>query len=116
MALKFRRGSTQQQSGSLVFGEPFVNTTLNTLLIGGQSGDIQLVTTTQTASFAVTGSNTFIGNQNISGTVTSDIFLNPNTIFGSKTIPSGHNGLLIGPITSIDGAIIIENESNLVII
>lgn len=52
MALKFRRGSTQQQSGSLVFGEPFVNTTLNTLLIGGESGDIQLVTTTQTASFA----------------------------------------------------------------
>ena len=116
MALKFRRGSTQQQSGSLAFGEPFINTTLNTLLIGGQDGDIQLVTTTQATSFVTTGSNAFVGNQTISGTVVSDIFLNPNTIFGSKIIPSGHNGLLIGPITSIHGEITIENESNLVII
>ena len=142
MALKFRRGSTQQQSGSLLFGEPFINTTLNTLLIGGQGGDIQLVTTGQTASMnvnsasyaltssyalnagvsintgslATTGSNVFTSNQIISGTVASNIFLNPNTIFGSNTVPFGHNGLLIGPIISIGGAITIENESNLVII
>lgn len=114
MALKFRRGSTQQQSGSLVFGEPFVNTTLNTLLIGGQSEDIQLVTTAQTASFATTGSNTFTGNQNISGSIISNIFMNPNTL-SNTTIPSEYNGLLISPI-SITGIITIESESNLVII
>ena len=42
MALKFRRGTTAQQSGSLAFGEPFVNTTLGTLLVGGPNGDIVL--------------------------------------------------------------------------
>jgi len=31
MALKFRRGSTADKSGSLAFGEPYVNTTLGTL-------------------------------------------------------------------------------------
>jgi hypothetical protein len=45
MALKFRRGTTAQQSGSLAFGEPYVNTTLGTLLIGGPNGDIVLSTT-----------------------------------------------------------------------
>ena len=45
MALKFRRGTTAQQSGSLQFGEPFVNTTLGTLIIGGADGDIVLSTT-----------------------------------------------------------------------
>jgi hypothetical protein len=69
-----------------------------------------------TGSFATTGSNVFTSNQIISGTVASNIFLNPNTIFGSNTVPFGHNGLLIGPIISIGGAITIENESNLVII
>jgi hypothetical protein len=43
MALKFRRGTTAQKSGSLAFGEPFVNTDLQTLQIGLDAGDIELV-------------------------------------------------------------------------
>ena len=43
MALKFRRGTTAQKSGSLAFGEPFVNSDLNTLQIGGAVTDIELV-------------------------------------------------------------------------
>ncbi len=51
MALKFRRGNASQKSGSLSFGEPYVNTDLNTLQIGGASGDITLATTGDNASF-----------------------------------------------------------------
>jgi hypothetical protein len=69
MALKFRRGTTAQKSGSLAFGEPYVNTDLNTLMIGGASGDITLSTSALTGSYAITGSNTFVGNQTISGSV-----------------------------------------------
>jgi hypothetical protein len=42
MALKFRRGTTAQKSGSLAFGEPYVNTTLGTLQIGLDTGDVTL--------------------------------------------------------------------------
>jgi hypothetical protein len=42
MALKFRRGTTAQKSGSLAFGEPYVNTSLGTLEIGLDTGDIIL--------------------------------------------------------------------------
>jgi len=43
MGLKFRRGTTAQKSGSLNFGEPYVNTTLGTLQIGGEVGDVTLL-------------------------------------------------------------------------
>jgi uncharacterized coiled-coil protein SlyX len=74
MALKFRRGTTAQQSGSLAFGEPYVNTTLGTLLIGGPDGDIVLGTsgTGSTGNFgAISGSGLDItGNANIAGNLT----------------------------------------------
>jgi hypothetical protein len=74
MALKFRRGTTAQQSGSLAFGEPYVNTTLGTLLIGGPDGDIILGSsgTGSTGNFgAISGSGLDItGNANIAGNLT----------------------------------------------
>jgi hypothetical protein len=74
MALKFRRGSTAQQSGSLAFGEPYVNTTLGTLVIGGPTGDIVLSAggTGSTGNFgAISGSGLDItGNANIAGNLT----------------------------------------------
>jgi hypothetical protein len=74
MALKFRRGTTAQQSGSLAFGEPYVNTTLGTLLIGGPDGDIVL-SSTGTGSAGnfgpISGSGLDItGNGNIHGDLT----------------------------------------------
>ncbi len=53
MALKFRRGSTADKSGSLSFGEPYVNTTLGTLQIGGGSGDITFATVGDTSALNV---------------------------------------------------------------
>ena len=74
MALKFRRGTTAQQSGSLAFGEPFVNTTLGTLLVGGPNGDIVLSAggTGSTGNFgAISGSGLDItGNAKIAGNLT----------------------------------------------
>jgi hypothetical protein len=74
MALKFRRGTTAQQSGSLAFGEPYVNTSLGTLVVGGQTGDIVLSTsgTGSTGNFgAISGSGLDItGNANIAGNLT----------------------------------------------
>jgi hypothetical protein len=74
MGLKFRRGTTAQQSGSLAFGEPYVNTTLGTLVVGGATGDIVLSSagTGSTGNFgAISGSGLDItGNANIAGNLT----------------------------------------------
>ncbi len=85
MALKFRRGTTAQQSGSLAFGEPYVNTTLGTLLVGGPNGDIVLSTagTGSTGTFgAISGSGLDItGDANIAGNLT----LGGNITIGNAT-------------------------------
>jgi hypothetical protein len=74
MGLKFRRGTTAEKSGSLAFGEPYVNTTLGTLQIGGTTGDITLSTsgTGSTGNFGtISGSGLDItGNANIAGNLT----------------------------------------------
>jgi hypothetical protein len=74
MGLKFRRGTNAQKSGSLAFGEPYVNTDLGTLQIGGLTGDITLGAsgTGSQGSFAgISGSSLDItGNANIAGNVT----------------------------------------------
>ena len=80
MALKFRRGTTAQKSGSLAFGEPYVNTTLGTLQIGGESGDITLLI--NSASQAISGSSLNItGNAKIDGNLT----LGGNITIGDQT-------------------------------
>ena len=69
MALKFRRGTTAQKSGSLAFGEPYVNTTLGTLQIGGEAGDVTLLI--NSASQGISGSSLNItGNAKIDGNLT----------------------------------------------
>jgi len=69
MALKFRRGTTAQKSGSLAFGEPYVNTTLGTLQIGLDNGDVSLLI--NSASQGISGSSLDItGNAKIDGNLT----------------------------------------------
>jgi hypothetical protein len=74
MGLKFRRGTTAQKSGSLAFGEPYVNTDLGTLQIGGASGDITLGAsgTGSAAQFStISGSGLRItGNAQVDGNLT----------------------------------------------
>jgi hypothetical protein len=81
MALKFRRGTTAQKSGSLAFGEPYVNTTLGTLQIGLDSGDVTLsaigtgsnlsVAGISGSSLDITGNAKIDGNVIIGGTITA---------------------------------------------
>ena len=80
MGLKFRRGTTAQKSGSLAFGEPYVNTDLGTLQIGGNAGDITLGAsgTGSQGSFAgisgssldITGNAKIDGNLRLGGNIT----------------------------------------------
>jgi hypothetical protein len=115
MGLKFRRGSTAQQSGSLAFGEPYVNTTLGTLVVGGATGDIVLSTsgTGSTGNFgAISGSGLDItGNANIAGNVTvggqltigdqtSDT-VNVVASLSSSLIPQTTNAFDLGSATKI---------------
>jgi len=74
MALKFRRGTTAQKSGSLAFGEPYVNTTLGTLQIGLESGDVTLTAIGTGSNISVAGisgsSLDITGNAKIDGNLT----------------------------------------------
>ena len=115
MGLKFRRGSTAQQSGSLAFGEPYVNTTLGTLVVGGATGDIILSSTGtgSTGNFgAISGSGLDItGNANIAGNLTlgGNITIGDNTsdtvnmtaALSSSLIPETTNVFDLGSATKI---------------
>ena len=88
MGLKFRRGTTAQKSGSLAFGEPYVNTDLGTLQIGGSTGDITLGAsgTGSAAQFStISGSGLRItGNAQVDGNLT----LGGNITIGDNTADS----------------------------
>ncbi len=113
MALKFRRGTTAQQSGSLAFGEPYVNTTLGTLLIGGPDGDIVLSTTGtgSTGTFGaisgsgldITGNARIGGNLTLGGNITiGDATTDTVTVtanLSSSLIPSVDNAFDVGSIS-----------------
>jgi hypothetical protein len=110
MALKFRRGTTAQQSGSLAFGEPYVNTTLGTLLIGGPTGDIVLSTTGtgSTGTFGaisgsgldITGNANIAGNLTLGGTITIGDNSSDNVVvnadLSSSIIPNNDNSFDLG--------------------
>jgi hypothetical protein len=51
----------------------------------------------------------------IGNTISSQIFLNPQTLTGTQTVPSGFNGMITGPVSNA-GTIVIESGSTLVII
>ena len=105
MALKFRRGTTAQKSGSLAFGEPYVNTTLGTLQIGGDTGDITLAGTSATvgisgSSLDITGNAKIDGNLILGGNITigdagtDTIAINAD--LSSSLIPNNDNAFTIG--------------------
>ena len=112
MGLKFRRGTTAQKSGSLAFGEPYVNTTLGTLQIGGESGDITLGAsgTGSQGSFAgisgssldITGNAKIDGNLTVGGAITigdnSSDTVNVIASLSSSLIPSLTNTFELGSI------------------
>ena len=119
MALKFRRGNTAQQSGSLAFGEPYFNTDFNTLVVGSTAGDVVLASAGTSSAFVgahvsasgyVSASSLEItGNANIGGDVTigGKIQIGDNTSdtvnvvasLSSSLIPSLTNTFDLGDLT-----------------
>jgi hypothetical protein len=115
MGLKFRRGTTAQKSGSLAFGEPYVNTDLGTLQIGGASGDITLgasgtgsagtFSSISASSLFVSGNANIGGNLTIGGAITigdnvSDT-VNVVASLSSSLIPSADNTFDLGSATKV---------------
>ncbi len=84
MALKFRRGSTADKSGSLAFGEPYVNTTLGTLQVGGNSGDLTLATIGESsaANFLSVSASTFVSASTLH--ITSNAEIKGNLVLGGN--------------------------------
>lgn len=85
--------------------------------------NLQLFTSSQedlNQTFATTGSNTFIGDQTISGsidvsgTIKSQVYINPKTLNGF-TVPDGYNAMLVGPV-DINGDVTLEGDSSLLIL
>ena len=103
MALKFRRGTAAQKSGSLAFGEPYVNTTLGTLEIGLDTGDVTLT---------AVGPTTQLGIQSISASafISASSIRSTNGITGSiaatNGIVSGSSQITYTSISSIPGGIV----------
>jgi hypothetical protein len=110
MGLKFRRGTTAQKSGSLNFGEPYVNTTLGTLQIGGESGDVTLLINSASqgisgSSLDITGNAKIDGNLTLGGAITigdaSADTVNVIASLSSSLIPQTTNIFDLGSATKV---------------
>jgi hypothetical protein len=119
MALKFRRGTAAQKSGSLAFGEPYVNTTLGTLQVGLDTGDVTLTSVGSTTQFEIlsVSASSFISASTIYATsgLTGSIAATNGVVSGSSqvsytglsNIPSGiiSSSTQIDTLFNIDGLI-----------
>jgi hypothetical protein len=118
MALKFRRGTTAQKSGSLAFGEPYVNTTLGTLQIGTDSGDVTLTSVSPTTALDILSisASSFVSASTIYATngITGSIAATNAIVSGSSQIvallPSG---VVSGSIQVLGGTNIISGASQI---
>ncbi len=111
MALKFRRGTTAQQSGSLAFGEPYVNTTLGTLLVGGASGDIQLATAGTSSTFvgASVSASTFISGSSLK--ITGNAAIDGNLTLGGAITIGDATADTINVVASLSSSLVPSNDN-----
>jgi hypothetical protein len=119
MALKFRRGTAAQKSGSLAFGEPYVNTTLGTLQVGLDTGDVTLTSVGATTQFEIqsVSASAFVSASSIYSTngITGSIAATNGVISGSSQL-SGTTieNLTITNLTTINqtSSIVFSSGSN----
>lgn len=64
---------------------------------------------------SVAGSGSFSGPLSVNKSVTTQILLNPQLLEGDIEVPSGYNGMLVGPVSN-SGSLSIYTDSTLVII
>ncbi len=108
MALKFRRGTTAQKSGSLAFGEPYVNTTLGTLQVGLDTGDVTLTSvgpTTQLNILSISASS-FVSASSIYSTNGITGSVNFNNLTNIPTLVSGSSQITYVGLSNIPSGII----------
>jgi hypothetical protein len=93
-----------------------VNNSVYSLTYTTTIGDgSQYTITSDETRLLVSSSNTqFSGDVNVTGSITSQLFLNPQTITQELIVPSGFNGMLIGPI-SLEGGMGVSSGSVLVV-
>ena len=110
MALKFRRGTTAQKSGSLAFGEPFINTDLNTLQIGGASGDITLGTTGESSAFAgvSVSASSFISGSGLK--ITGNAAIDGNLTLGGAITIGDATADTVNVIASLSSSLVPSND------
>ena len=118
MALKFRRGTTAQKSGSLAFGEPYVNTTLGTLQIGTDLGDVTLTSVSPTTALDILSisASSFVSASTIYATngITGSIAATNAIVSGSAQIKSLlPSGVVSGSIQVLGGTNIISGASQI---
>ncbi len=109
--------------GSGILSSSNENFTTFSQSVDSRLDNLQLFTSSQedlNQTFATTGSNTFIGDQTISGSlivsesIISQVYINPKTLNGF-TVPDGHNAMLVGPV-DINGSVTLEGDSSLLIL
>lgn len=106
------------QSGSYLVTASFNNGTRNLTFTKEDDSTFNVNipdTSGSSAGFPYVGDAQITGSLEVSETIKSQIFYNPQTISGSITIPTNNNAMVVGPI-SIDGAIVLEGNSKLIVL
>ena len=65
-------------------------------------------------TFPFTGSAVISGSLEVTGSIFSNIFLNPQTITDDIIIPDGYNGIILGPV-DLQGNVTVGSGSNLIV-
>ena len=113
-------GSTERVTLSTRTYTPFQANNSGAVQIKGNTigllSSSSLGTTSVQVSGDITASNISLSNDLIvSKTIESQIYINPQTLSGSLTIPTDKNAMLVGPV-SIDGTLVVEGNSNLLVL
>ena len=88
---------------------------LITLNGSAPSGSVESNLTFDGDLLTVVGSGSFSGPVSVGKSLSTQILLNPQLIEGDVEVPTGYNGMLVGPITN-SGSLSIYTDSTLVII
>ena len=111
MALKFRRGTTAQKSGSLAYGEPYVNIELGTLQIGGDTGDITLNAAGTASTFvgASVSASSFISGSSLK--ITGNAAIDGNLTLGGAITIGDATADTVNVVASLSSSLVPSNDN-----
>jgi hypothetical protein len=119
--LKLEANRFEMNSGSLgISGSLTASLQEGYAWVGDSSGRTQAIPTSSFGGggtgngFPFSGSAVITGSLEVSETIKSQVYMNPQTLDGF-TIPTDNNAMLVGPV-AISGSVIVEGNSNLLIL